>query len=415
MQSNRIANAVIILAGVIALLVLAEDLLVPLVIAVFVWYVISTLAEVLLKIKIGKWQLPNWLRLTLSTIIILGVCAGAIEIVVNSVNSMADTFGVENPESLISAEVLTGSDSLAVAYAYPDTQAAIDPVPDNTYQQNFDSLVVQVLELTGQEEIPSFAQVVDKVDLSSMVAEISSNFASFLGNLFLVLIYTLFLIVEQGAFSRKMLLLFPDEENAERYKETLDRINQSVKTYISVKTLVSVMTGLVSFLILWLVGLDFAIFWAFLIFLLNYIPTIGSLIATIFPSLFALLQFQDGWGPFAIILVGIGTVQILVGNVIEPKLMGNSLNISGLVMLLSLAIWGALWGVVGMIFSVPIMVILLIFLSEFPVTRPAAILLSANGNVARHELEMEKLEKKNRRKRHKRPGDAPAEEDSPTP
>ena len=415
MQSNRIANAVIILAGVIALLVLAEDLLVPLVIAVFVWYVISTLAEVLLKIKIGKWQLPNWLRLTLSTIIILGVCAGAIEIVVNSVNSMADTFGVENPESLISAEVLTGSDSLAVAYAYPDTQAAIDPVPDNTYQQNFDSLVVQVLELTGQEEIPSFAQVVDKVDLSSMVAEISSNFASFLGNLFLVLIYTLFLVVEQGAFSRKMLLLFPDEENAERYKETLDRINQSVKTYISVKTLVSVMTGLVSFLILWLVGLDFAIFWAFLIFLLNYIPTIGSLIATIFPSLFALLQFQDGWGPFAIILVGIGTVQILVGNVIEPKLMGNSLNISGLVMLLSLAIWGALWGVVGMIFSVPIMVILLIFLSEFPVTRPAAILLSANGNVARHELEMEKLEKKNRRKRHKRPGDAPAEEDSPTP
>lgn len=388
MQSGKIANSLIILAGIIALLILGQDLLIPLVIAVFVWYVIDTLSEVLLKIRIGKWRLPSWVRLTLSTVIILGVCAGAIEIVVNSVEQMSEAFGVSGPDANASIDANGDADSTAsfgsLALATTDSATVQDSV--SIYQKNFDALVGQALDLVGQEEIPSFAQVVEQIDLSSIAAQVSSNFASFLGNLFLVLIYTLFLIVEQGAFSRKMLLLFPKKQNEDRYRDALDRINKSVKTYISVKTLVSVMTGVVSFLIMWAVGLDFAIFWAFLIFLLNYIPTIGSLIATVFPSVFALLQFE-GYGPFVIIFIAIGAVQVVVGNVVEPKLMGDSLNISGLVMLLSLAVWGALWGVVGMIFSVPIMVILMIFLSEFEGTRWVAILLSANGNVGQLDAE----------------------------
>ena len=385
MQSTRIAHSFIIIAGVIALLVLGQDLLIPLIIAVFVWYVIATLAEVLDKIRIGKFRLPNWLRLTLSTVIILGVCAGAIEIVVNSVEQMSEAFGVTGPEVQVLETGNDGETTLVdtnLASAASADSSTTDSV--SVYQENFDALVSQVLEWTGQEEVPSFAQVLESIDLSTIAGEISSNFASFLGNLFLVLIYTLFLIVEQGAFSRKLLLLFPDADDEARYRDALDRINKSIKTYISVKTLVSVMTGVVSFLIMWAVGLDFAIFWAFLIFLLNYIPTIGSLIATVFPATFALLQF-DGWGPFAIIFLGIGAVQVVVGNVVEPKLMGNSLNISGLVMLLSLALWGALWGVVGMVFSVPIMVILMIFLAEFEGTRWVAIMLSANGNVGQKE------------------------------
>jgi predicted PurR-regulated permease PerM len=143
---------------------------------------------------------------------------------------------------------------------------------------------------------------------------------------------------------------------------------------------VSFITGLASYLILWIIGIDFAFFWAFLIFLLNYIPTVGSLIGTVFPALIALLQF-DSMRPAVLVLVLVGIVQVLVGNLLEPKLMGNSLNVSPLVVLLSLTLWGSLWGVVGMILSVPITVMMVIVFAQFESTKSVAILLSEKGNV----------------------------------
>lgn len=129
-----------------------------------------------------------------------------------------------------------------------------------------------------------------------------------------------------------------------------------------------------------LIGVDFAIFWAFLIFLLNYIPTIGSLIATAFPAVLTLVQFET-FTPFIIVLVAITGIQMVVGNFIEPKMMGNSLKISSLVVLLSLAFWGAIWGVTGMFLCVPITVILMIIFAQFPTSRPIAILLSDDGDI----------------------------------
>ncbi len=129
-----------------------------------------------------------------------------------------------------------------------------------------------------------------------------------------------------------------------------------------------------------IIGVDFAFFWAFLIFLLNYIPTIGSLIATFFPATVALLQF-GAYTEALLVLIIIGTIQVIVGNVIEPKIMGKSLNISSLVVLLALSFWGTIWGVVGMILSVPITVMLIIVLARFPGTRSVAILLSEDGKI----------------------------------
>ena len=128
------------------------------------------------------------------------------------------------------------------------------------------------------------------------------------------------------------------------------------------------------------VGLDLAGFWAFVIFLLAYIPTIGSLLGVIFPALMALLQF-GGISEFLIIAVGLGAAQLVIGNVLEPRMMGRSLNLSSLVVIVSLAVWGSLWGVTGMFLSVPITVVLMIILAQFKQTRPIAILLSANGKV----------------------------------
>nr|WP_306303376.1 AI-2E family transporter [Pseudovibrio denitrificans] len=115
-------------------------------------------------------------------------------------------------------------------------------------------------------------------------------------------------------------------------------------------------------------------------FLLNYIPTIGSLIAVIFPSLLSLVYF-DTLTPFIAITLGLGAVQFILGNLVEPRLMGTQLNISPLVIMISLSFWGALWGVIGMVLCVPLVVLAIIICAQFPSSRPIAILLSGDGNV----------------------------------
>jgi predicted PurR-regulated permease PerM len=127
-------------------------------------------------------------------------------------------------------------------------------------------------------------------------------------------------------------------------------------------------------------GLEFAVFWAIIIALLNYIPYIGSFIGVAFPIAMAILQF-DGAENVLALLVALVTAQVVMGNVIEPQVMGNSLNLSPYVILVSLTAWSALWGVSGAIVSVPITAVMVIVLSEFSSTRPIAVLLSKNGDV----------------------------------
>ena len=160
----------------------------------------------------------------------------------------------------------------------------------------------------------------------------------------------------------------------------MKQINHSVSEYIRLKTLVSLLTGGIGLVFLLIMRVEAAFFWAFLIFVLNYIPTIGSLVATAFPAFFSLLQFGE-LTPFLIILVGLGAVQLLVGNVVEPRIMGKSLNLSPLVTILALVVWGVIWGIVGMLLSVPITVIMVIIFSHFEGTRKAAILLSETGEI----------------------------------
>ncbi|WP_419590064.1 AI-2E family transporter [Thiolapillus sp.] len=144
--------------------------------------------------------------------------------------------------------------------------------------------------------------------------------------------------------------------------------------------MVSALTGIVSYIILLWVGVDYVPFWALLIFMLNYIPTIGSMVAVLLPTTLALVQF-DTFGPFVTLLVSLGTVQVLIGNVLEPRLMGSSLNLSPLVVILALSLWGQMWGVTGMFLSVPITVISMIVLANFPQTRAIAVAMSENGRL----------------------------------
>ena len=158
------------------------------------------------------------------------------------------------------------------------------------------------------------------------------------------------------------------------------RITDALRHYLGIKTGVSVLTGLLTAGLLTLLGLPYAALFGFIAFLLNYIPTIGSLTAVVFPSLLSLVYF-DSLTPFLVISVGLGAIQFAIGNLVEPRLMGNSLNLSGLVIMLSLSLWGAIWGVTGMVLCVPLTVMVLILCAQFPASRPVAVLLSADGEV----------------------------------
>ena len=128
------------------------------------------------------------------------------------------------------------------------------------------------------------------------------------------------------------------------------------------------------------VGVDFAETWALLIFVLNYIPNIGSIVAVAFPALLALVQFET-LGPFIILVISLTAIQLAIGSVLEPMLMGNTLNMSPFAIILALAFWGTIWGIVGMFLSVPIMVMVMIVCAHVPSWRWVAILLSKDGQI----------------------------------
>ena len=197
-------------------------------------------------------------------------------------------------------------------------------------------------------------------------------------NMGLILLYLLFLLLERKHFRRKINTLRERDASFNKFYPVFSKINKDLMKYIKTKSIASIATGLTSFIILKIAGVDFASFWALLIFILNFIPTIGSIIAVLFPIMFAFVQFDS-----ATAIVGLGvalvSVQQLIGNFLEPRYLGKTLNLSPLVILISLGIWGKVWGILGMFLSVPLMVSINIILAHFKQTQGLAIMLSANG------------------------------------
>ncbi len=158
-------------------------------------------------------------------------------------------------------------------------------------------------------------------------------------------------------------------------------INLQIRQYLAVKTLINLILGLVSYSILLLLGVDFTLFWAVTIALLNYIPYVGSYIGVAFPVILSLGQFASLPTTF-VLLVLLTSAQVFVGNVLEPRWIGRQLNMSPFVVLVALSVWSALWGIPGAILAVPMTSILMIITSNFEATRFVAVLLSERVNVA---------------------------------
>ena len=180
--------------------------------------------------------------------------------------------------------------------------------------------------------------------------------------------------------TKKIRSLQRDPVQADRVVRLANDVATSIQRYVGMKTVISLATAVVSYLILIAVGVDFAEIWALLVFFLNFIPTIGSIIAAVFPALLTLVQF-DTVTPFLIVATLLGFTQFIFGNVIEPSYMGKSLNLSSLMILLALSFWGVVWGLAGMFLAVPVMVMTAIVCAQIKGLRWIAVILSTDGSL----------------------------------
>jgi predicted PurR-regulated permease PerM len=244
-----------------------------------------------------------------------------------------------------------------------------------------DNFINELGQNLGLEDLATqLEERMANINVGRFMTNLVNSLSSTIGNMVMIAIYVVFLLIEEIIFAGKIRIIAGTKEKYRHIQELLEQIASSISRYILMKTLISLSTGFFSYVVLILWGVDYAILWAFAIFLFNYIPYVGSLVATLLPALFAIFQFNNGWY-FLYIFLTIEAIQILHGNYIEPKLMGRSLNLSPLVVVLSLTIWGAIWGVLGMILSVPIMSVLTIIMAQFPDTKKVAIFLSETGNI----------------------------------
>jgi predicted PurR-regulated permease PerM len=251
----------------------------------------------------------------------------------------------------------------------------------STYKATLDIFLTDLGQSLGVGNITGEMQTqINKLDLQGFLTSTLSSLSATVGTIVIVIIYIVFLLLEEVAFSKKIDAIFPDAKKRKRIQEVLNEIFESTNKYITLKTGISLVTGGLSYVVLLIFGIDYAFLWAFLIFLFNYIPYIGSLIATILPAIFAVIQFGSLWS-FVWVFISVEAIQLVVGNYIEPKIMGKSLNLSPLVVVVALSFWGYVWDLLGMFLSVPITSIMLIILAQFPVTRSFAILLTENGNI----------------------------------
>lgn len=336
-----IAAAVVVIAGLRS----AQSLVVPFMLALFFAIIAAPAVNWLQRKRIPP--------------------AAAVVIVVMLMLAVLSVVGV----------VLGGSVNRFVA-AIPQYQERIDGLLDAipTYAERFD------LEVDRSE----LQDVISPGSVMGWLGSGLKGLAAILSNTFLISLIVVFMLLEGLWLPTKLRVAFGESSEV---VQQVGLATTQIQRYLAVKTVISLATGALVAAWTAIVGLDFALVWGLLAFLLNFIPTIGSLIAAVPAVLLALVQL----GPGSALAVAIGylVVNVLFGNIIEPNVMGRTLGLSTLVVFLSLVFWGWVLGTVGMLLSVPLTMIIKIILESNERTRPIAIMLD-NGRAAAARLEQER-------------------------
>ncbi|MDR0568460.1 MAG: AI-2E family transporter [Spirochaetaceae bacterium] len=226
--------------------------------------------------------------------------------------------------------------------------------------------------------------------IMSFTFSFSNAFIGFLKNAFMVALFLVFLLIEAAYLTEKIELAFEQKWSGQIKKIGADLARQ-VSRYLSAKFFISLATGVLVAIGLYISGLEFAFIWGIIQFILNFIPNIGSILAGCGAILFAVLQFWPNPGPIIAVGAIMLAVNMVIGNILEPKIMGDNLGISPIMILISLMLWGWIWGFAGMILAVPMTVIVKILCENIPFLEPLSILLGSRKATLSKRLEQESM------------------------
>jgi len=234
--------------------------------------------------------------------------------------------------------------------------------------------------LWGQEGIRTFVR---NFTISS-----SNIFLKFISSAVLVVLFMVFLLVEASFFRDKLIIAF-EKNRTERIDRMGNDIISQVSRYLAAKFIISLVNGLVLAICLGFAKLEFAVVWGVIQFILNFIPTLGSIVVGVIVSFFALLQFWPQPGPVILVIAIVLGIN-LITYVLDPKIIGDNVRISPIVVLASVAIWGYIWGFAGMIIAVPMMVIIKIVCENIPIMEPISVLMGSKRSTYAKKAEIEK-------------------------
>jgi len=343
-SSSSIFFALASLTLVILGLIYFSGILKPLVIAFLIWFIISQLKSSLKKIKINGKILPSFVRSILAFMIIFGVLYLVAELLIVNIEGIVASM----PEHITNL---------------------------NQQFKNASSLI------RNPEIVDYLHEWIQNLNLSAMATSALSSLSSGVANSAVVIVYVIFFLMEESTTKVKVGKLFPEHGKAFiKFQRNLKSINTSIQYYISSMVGISLLTAVVSYLILWIMGVEYAFLWAFLVFILNFIPYLGPLISSLLPAIFAVITTGELM-QFVYIFALMEGVQIIIGNFIQPMVQGKGTNLGPITVIVSLAIWGMLWGITGMILAVPITATIVISCSQTPSLRYIAILLSEKGDI----------------------------------
>lgn len=342
MNIQNAAALMIVLSASVVMLILGQQLIVPFIFALLIWLLVRRIKSKMNQLPLIRSWFPSWLTSIVMSAIIISIVSFIAQLLTHNIELLAHSY--------------------------------------TKYESNITTVTQDIDHFFGINSIRMLHEYSGSLNLNGAFASLFSSLSGMLGNTVVIILYVAFIFLEETHFQTKLRGIFPKKNQFDKVTEITDKIENSVANYIGLKTLVNLISATISFIILLIVGVDSALFWAFLIFIMNFIPVIGLFVGAIFPAVFALIQFGT-FTPSLVLFFTIGTVQFIVGNILEPRIMGNSLNISPLVAIVALAFWGTLWGITGMFLSVPITVIMIIIFSHFPRTKPIAILFSEKGKI----------------------------------
>jgi AI-2 transport protein TqsA len=344
-EDSVLRNAMVVVAVVVAgaALYWLRGILTPLALAIFLMIMIDSFVRVL---QSRAPLLPSWAAMPLA--LVVGVALFAL-----------------------------------TAFLIADNAAAFAS-QITSYGPKLDGLLARISAAVGIGFPSSLDQLLDRLNPTRYVAPLAQGLQNFASNAVFVLVYLGFLIASRSGFARKTVRLFPDREERRGAIEVFTRIRNGVERYLWIQTVTGAVIAAGSWAIMAAVGLDNALFWAFLIFVAGYVPIIGGAIGVLIPPLFALVQFDTFWQAIVLFAV-LNAINFIVGNVVLPRMQGDSLNLDPVAVLLALAFWGVIWGLPGMFLSTPLTVMTMVVLAQFEGGRWLAVLMSGDGNPLRDD------------------------------